>query len=87
MNNSCDSVENSFTRKYCVINVQLDIYARVIQLLSYIPYILITYDQHDGSGDHAKNNNVVDGHPNQSRVVNLLQLHRPGFVCEEKTEY
>ena len=47
----------------------------------------ITYNQHDRSSNHAKNSHIVNGHPNESRVVNLVQLHRPGFVCEKKAKY
>ena len=46
----------------------------------------LTDDQHDGGSDHAQNDDVVDGHPDEPRVVDLTDFDWPRLVGEKQAQ-
>ena len=51
------------------------------------PWSTLTYDKHDWCGDHAQDDDVVDGHTDQPGVVDLPDLHRPRLVRQEQAQH
>ena len=48
--------------------------------------MLVRDDHSDGGGDDAEDGHVVDGHPHQPAVVDLLHLHTAGLVRQEESK-
>merc|ERR1719234_1513211 len=49
--------------------------------------VVLVGDHHgDGGGDDAEDGHVVDGHPHQPAVVDLLHLHAAGLVGKEEPQ-
>ena len=46
----------------------------------------LTYDQHDRRSDDTENGDVVDGHPHQPGVIDLLHLLGTGLVGQEQAQ-
>ena len=47
----------------------------------------LTDDKHDGCRDHAEDDYVVDGHSDQSRVVDLTNLNGTSFVRKKQAQH
>ncbi len=47
----------------------------------------LTYNQHDRGSDHAQDDDVVDGHPHQPRVVDLPDLDRTSLIGQEQPQH